>query len=105
MPDSTAVTAAFPWQPTLGLIALLALTAGVVIWRWRRRQWKATLATAATSPTETVPDWHALNTDAVFEQVNGREQGLEQPEAERRLVILASSVLFAVEFEKARGRR
>ncbi|MBK1620034.1 carbonate dehydratase [Lamprobacter modestohalophilus] len=40
---------------------------------------------AETSQAEEVPDWHALETGAVLQQLSVSEDGLQQAEAERRL--------------------
>ncbi|MBK5930281.1 cation-transporting P-type ATPase [Halochromatium salexigens] len=73
----------FSWLSTLGLLALLALAAGVGRW-WLRGRGGSAIPALTPQAEETV-NWHAQETETVLLRVNSSEGGLKQPEVERRL--------------------
>jgi len=83
MLESNTPVSVFSWLPAFGVVVALALAAGGALWWWRRRAAAAPVAQAAR--TDEAPDWHALETDAVLSRVSASDEGLKQPEAERRL--------------------
>ncbi len=67
------------------LLLLLALVLGgiVAFWWWRRRA--AAASVVAQPDSDDAPNWHALEVEAVLQQVGSRAEGLTQSVAEQRL--------------------